>query len=143
MKKYILIAFLSFFTVDSYAQDIKWEKDYPKALRLAEQSNALLLVYFTDGSQPSIEKNIELNILKSKNFKNTIKKSIIVLHIDESSDSRNKDYNRRVLSAYNPYKKFPSVRVILPKSRKATSLLTKFDDKDVENFISELNSLKK
>jgi len=143
MKNYIIIAFLCFFITASFAQDITWEKDYPKALRLAEQLDALILMYFTDGNQSSIEKNIKRNILKSKNFKKAIKKSIIILHIDESANSKNTNYNRRVISAYNPNKKFPSIKVILPKSRKSTTLLTKFNDMDIETFISELNSLKK
>ena len=143
MKNYLIIVFLCFFITTSFTQDITWEKDYPKALRLAEQSEALLLIYFTNGSESSVEKNIKRNILKSKNFKKAIKKSIIILHIDETASSNNKDYNKRVLSAYNPYKKFPAIRVILPKSRKSTSLLTKFNEKDFEVFISELNSLKK
>ena len=79
----------------------------------------------------------------SKIFKKSIRKSIIILHIDESTNSKNTNYNSRVISAYNPNKKFPSVKVILPRTRKSTSLLTTFNDKDIQSYISEINSIKK
>ena len=81
--------------------------------------------------------------MKSNNFKKSIRKSIIILHIDESTNSKNTNYNSRVISAYNPNKKFPSVKVILPRTRKSTSLLTTFNDKDIQSYISEINSIKK
>ena len=140
MKNYIITAFLCFFTTVNFAQDITWEKDFPKALRSAEQIDALLLMHFTDGSESSIEKNIKRNILKSKKFKRAIKKSIIILHVDESVSSLNKDFNKRVISTYNENKKFPAIRVIIPKSRKSASLLSKFNDKDIEDYILEINS---
>ena len=143
MKNYLIIAILCLFTTVNFAQEIIWEKDYPKALRLAEQKNALILIFFTDGGESSIEENIKRNFLKSKNFKKSIRKSIIILHIDESTNSKNTNYNSRVISAYNPNKKFPSVKVILPRTRKSTSLLTTFNDKDIQSYISEINSIKK
>lgn len=143
MKNYLIIAILCLFTTVNFAQEIIWEKDYPKALRLAEQKNALILIFFTDGRESSIEKNIKRNFLKSNNFKKSIRKSIIILHIDESTNSKNTNYNSRVISAYNPNKKFPSVKVILPRTRKSTSLLTTFNDKDIQSYISEINSIKK
>lgn len=143
MKNYLIIAILCLFTTVNFAQEIIWEKDYPKALRLAEQKNALILIFFTDGRESSIEENIKRNFLKSKNFKKSIRKSIIILHIDESTNSKNTNYNSRVISAYNPNKKFPSVKVILPRTRKSTSLLTTFNDKDIQSYISEINSIKK
>ena len=81
--------------------------------------------------------------MKSNNFKKSIRKSIIILHIDESTNSKNTNYNSRVISAYNPNKKFPSVKVTLPRTRKSTSLLTTFNDKDIQSYISEINSIKK
>lgn len=143
MKNYLIIAILCLFTTVNFAQEIIWEKDYPKALRLAEQKNALILIFFTDGRESSIEKNIKRNFLKSKNFKKSIRKSIIILHIDESTNSKNTNYNSRVISAYNPNKKFPSVKVILPRTRKSTSLLTTFNEKDIQSYISEINSIRK
>ncbi|MDA8874556.1 hypothetical protein [uncultured Winogradskyella sp.] len=143
MKNYLIIAILCLFTTVNFAQEIIWEKDYPKALKLAEQKNALILIFFTDGRESSIEKNIKRNFLKSNNFKKSIRKSIIILHIDESTNSKNTNYNSRVISAYNPNKKFPSVKVILPRTRKSTSLLTTFNDKDIQSYISEINSIKK
>ena len=143
MKNYLIIAILCLFTTVNFAQEIIWEKDYPKALILAEQKNALILIFFTDGRESSIEKNIKRNFLKSNNFKKSIRKSIIILHIDESTNSKNTNYNSRVISAYNPNKKFPSVKVILPRTRKSTSLLTTFNDKDIQSYISEINSIKK
>ena len=143
MKNYLIIAILCLFTTVNFAQEIIWEKDYPKALKLAEQKNALILIFFTDGRESSIEKNIKRNFLKSKNFKKSIIKSIIILHIDESTNSKNTNYNSRVISAYNPNKKFPSVKVTLPRTRKSTSLLTTFNDKDIQSYISEINSIKK
>ena len=143
MKNYLIIAILCLFTTVNFAQEIIWEKDYPKALKLAEQKNALILIFFTDGRESSIEKNIKRNFLKSNNFKKSIRKSIIILHIDESTNSKNTNYNSRVISAYNPNKKFPSVKVILPRTRKSNSLLTTFNDKDIQSYISEINSIKK
>ena len=143
MKNYLIIAILCLFTTVNFAQEIIWEKDYPKALKLAEQKNALILIFFTDGRESSIEKNIKRNFLKSKNFKKSIIKSIIILHIDKSTNSKNTNYNSRVISAYNPNKKFPSVKVTLPRTRKSTSLLTTFNDKDIQSYISEINSIKK
>lgn len=143
MKNYLIIAILCLFTTVNFAQEIIWEKDYPKALKLAEQKNALILIFFTDGRESSIEKNIKRNFLKSNNFKKSIRKSIIILHIDESTNSKNTNYNSRVISAYNPNKKFPSVKVILPRTRKSTSLLTTFNDKDIQSYISEINSIRK
>lgn len=143
MKNYLIIAILCLFTTVNFAQEIIWEKDYPKALRLAEQKNALILIFFTDGGESSIEENIKRNFLKSKNFKKSIRKSIIILHIDESTNSKNTNYNSRVISAYNPNKKFPSVKVILPRTRKSTSLLTTFNEKDIQSYISEINSIRK
>ncbi|WP_375235299.1 thioredoxin family protein [Winogradskyella sp.] len=143
MKNYLIIAILCLFTTVNFAQEIIWEKDYPKALRLAEQKNALILIFFTDGRESSIEENIKRNFLKSKNFKKSIRKSIIILHIDESTNSKNTNYNSRVISAYNPNKKFPSVKVILPRTRKSTSLLTTFNEKDIQSYISEINSIRK
>ena len=143
MKNYLIIAILCLFTTVNFAQEIIWEKDYPKALKLAEQKNALILFFFTNGREYSIEKNIKRNFLKSKNFKKSIRKSIIILHIDESTNSKNTNYNSRVISAYNPNKKFPSVKVTLPRTRKSTSLLTTFNDKDIQSYISEINSIKK
>ena len=143
MKNYLIIAILCLFTTVTFAQEIIWEKVYPKALKLAEQKNALILIFFTDGRESSIEKNIKRNFLKSNNFKKSIRKSIIILHIDESTNSKNTNYNSRVISAYNPNKKFPSVKVILPRTRKSTSLLTTFNDKDIQSYISEINSIKK
>jgi len=143
MKNYLIIAILCLFTTVNFAQEIIWEKDYPKALKLAEQKNALILIFFTDGRESSIEKNIKRNFLKSNNFKKSIRKSIIILHIDESTNSKNTNYNSRVISAYNPNKKFPSVKVTLPRTRKSTSLLTTFNDKDIQSYISEINSIKK
>ena len=143
MKNYLILAILCLFTTVNFAQEIIWEKDYPKALKLAEQKNALILIFFTDGRESSIEKNIKRNFLKSNNFKKSIRKSIIILHIDESTNSKNTNYNSRVISAYNPNKKFPSVKVILPRTRKSTSLLTTFNDKDIQSYISEINSIKK
>ena len=143
MKNYLIIAILCLFTTVNFAQEIIWEKDYPKALKLAEQKNALILIFFTDGRESSIEKNIKRNFLKSNNFKKSIRKSIIILHIDESTNSKNTNYNSRVISAYNPNKKFPSVKVILPRTRKSTLLLTTFNDKDIQSYISEINSIKK
>ena len=143
MKNYLIIAILCLFTTVNFAQEIIWEKDYPKALRLAEQKNALILIFFTDGGESSIEENIKCNFLKSKNFKKSIRKSIIILHIDESTNSKNTNYNSRVISAYNPNKKFPSVKVILPRTRKSTSLLTTSNEKDIQSYISEINSIRK
>ncbi len=143
MKNYLIIAILCLFTTVNFAQEIIWEKDYPKALKLAEQKNALILIFFTDGRESSIEENIKRNFLKSKNFKKSIRKSIIILHIDESTNSKNTNYNSRVISAYNPNKKFPSVKVILPRTRKSTSLLTTFNEKDIQSYISEINSIRK
>lgn len=143
MKNYLIIAILCLFTTVNFAQEIIWEKDYPKALKLAEQKNALILIFFTDGRESSIEKNIKRNFLKSNNFKKSIRKSIIILHIDESTNSKNTNYNSRVISAYNPNKKFPSVKVILPRTRKSTSLLTTFNEKDIQSYISEINSIRK
>lgn len=143
MKNYLIIAILCLFTTVNFAQEIIWEKDYPKALRLAEQKNALILIFFTDGGESSIEENIKRNFLKSNNFKKSIRKSIIILHIDESTNSKNTNYNSRVISAYNPNKKFPSVKVILPRTRKSTSLLTTFNEKDIQSYISEINSIRK
>ena len=143
MKNYLIIAILCLFTTVNFAQEIIWEKDYPKALKVAEQKNALILIFFTDGRESSIEKNIKRNFLKSNNFKKSIRKSIIILHIDESTNSKNTNYNSRVISAYNPNKKFPSVKVILPRTRKSTSLLTTFNEKDIQSYISEINSIKK
>ena len=143
MKNYLIIAILCLFTTVNFAQEIIWEKDYPKALKLAEQKNALILIFFTDGRESSIEKNIKRNFLKSNNFKKSIRKSIIILHIDESTNSKNTNYNSRVISAYNPNKKFPSVKVILPRTRKSTSLLTTSNEKDIQSYISEINSIRK
>ena len=89
MKNYLIIAILCLFTTVNFAQEIIWEKDYPKALKLAEQKNALILFFFTNGREYSIEKNIKRNFLKSNNFKKSIRKSIIILHIDESTNSKN------------------------------------------------------
>ena len=45
MKNYLIIAILCLFTTVNFAQEIIWEKDYPKALKLAEQKNALILIF--------------------------------------------------------------------------------------------------
>lgn len=142
MKYSLSLLVLLNFTSMNFAQNVTWEDDYIKALRTAEETNSVLMFYFKDGKQKSLERNIERSILKSRKFKTSIGRSIVILTIDNSANAKTITYNNRLISAYNPKQNFPALAAKASRLSKSTSLLTTFEDKDLSAFISELNTLK-
>ena len=142
MKYIFSLIVMCAFVSTSFAQNITWEDDYIKALQTTEETNSILLFYFKDGNQKTLEQKIERSILKSRKFKASIGKSVVILTIDNSDNSKNITYNNRLVSAYNPEQKFPALIAKSSKFYKKTSLLKEFTDKDINMFISELNTLK-
>ena len=141
--KLLLTTVVCFLTLQiASAQSIKFGKDYLKALQYAKKKNASVLFFFVNGKDTYTEENIEDNVLKSSNFKNAINHSLVIVTVDESNEESKTKFNKRMITAYNEGKIFPSIKVYNPNSRKRTSLLTSFNDKDIIAFIEEINNLK-
>jgi len=140
--KYVVSVILLVLSVQLVkAQSIKFESDYKKALKYAKKKDALVLFFFVNGKDNYTETNIEDNVLKSSNFKNAIKASIVIVKVNESENAKVTKYNKRIVLSYNPEKTFPSILVTNIISGKKTSLLSSFNDKDIIAFVDEINTL--
>lgn len=140
MKTIIFTLLVCFFTCLSFAQNITWETDYHKATELIKKGNSVLLLYFFDGSNSSLERTIKNEILKSEALKST-QQNIVILEIDKSSRTEENPYFNRLLSAYNSENVFPAIRATKPSTAKNTDLFTIFDSLSKTSFIKQIKNL--
>jgi len=140
MKNFIALVLLCVVSTTVVSQNINWEKDYPTALKKAQENKKALVIYFNDGSNPSLERLIKKEIFKSKTFKSISKNSVGLL-IDSPINNEKCKYNSRVTSGHNPNKIFPSLKVINYATNNRLQLLEEFEPSNIEVFLTQLKNL--
>lgn len=143
MKKYIIIIAICLFSGLGYAQKVKEYNSYAEAMkefRVTSEDKKIMMIYFFDGENSQLQRQIKKNILKPDVLKQ-FGKDVVLLKIDASKEPKQNAYNHRPLTAYNFNKVFPSIKVYIPGQNIALPLQTSFKDKEVASFITTIKSL--
>ncbi|MBT8245871.1 MAG: hypothetical protein HKP48_07140 [Winogradskyella sp.] len=142
MKNFLALIIICLVSSSSFSQNIEWEKDYPTALKKAQERKKVLIIYFNDRTNASMERLIKKEIFKSKAFKDISKNSTGLL-IESPDNTEKYKFNSRVTSGHNPDKIFPSIKVINYKTNTRLPLLKEFKPSDIEGFLTQLKKLQK
>ena len=142
--KYGYVLCFCLFSFISFSQRVNWSEDYKEALEISKTEDKMILVYFFDGSNKSLEKTIHSKLFKSKVFK-TVSNNFIVLKVDKSKDvklsNNQKIYNKRLLAVYNKDRVFPAVRLINTRGENKSKLQTKFSSEAIADYLTYITTL--
>ncbi|WMI70191.1 thioredoxin family protein [Mangrovimonas sp. YM274] len=135
MKK-LLLVIICLFSVGIYAQDAQWTSDFEQAVKIAQDQNKPILVYFKDSQNCDACKKIETTVINNSNF-SQIADRVVLVSIDNANDD---DATQRKIIHYNNTKTFPSF-VTLDSKGSPINVVNEFSDQSIEQYIGFLKQL--
>lgn len=142
MKKIIVLTFLLFISVISFAQE--WQINFDEAKAIASKNNQKIVLVFqgSDWCAPCIK--LDKEIWSTEAFQTLAKDTFVMLQADFPKRKGNKltpelqEHNNNLAEKYNPNGYFPFVVVLDKEGRVLGS--SGYEKSTPENYFNKLNS---
>jgi len=144
MKKATLLIVFLLFSLVTIAQKLQWSENYGEALRIAQDDQKNIILFFTDGSDAKKERLVRQEFFKSSELK-AMSNQLVFVNVDESKpnklSAKDKIFNNRLLTVFNPNRMFPALQLLNVSSTSRFELLTDISEEKLKAFIQQLNTI--